>query len=55
MKTYTVTYTIKANKKEWDEEMTVEAASAKEACKMVKELVKKESGRNAFTPSAKRA
>ena len=51
MKTYIVKYEIKANRTAWDEEREVVARNAKEACQIVKQQVKEETGRNAFRPT----
>lgn len=53
MKIYQVFYWIKANKKEYLEHMFVSAQNSKEACKRCKELVKEQTGRNAFRPTTK--
>ena len=55
MRTYMVTYTIKANNEWRRETKAVEANNAKEACQKVKEMVKKETGRHTFRPIAERA
>ena len=55
MTAYTVTYYIKSGGKEHECEMQVEADNAAEACKLVKDIVKEETGRNAFWAKAKRA
>ena len=53
MKNYTVTFIIKANRKEFERTMTVVAMNAKEACAICKDIVKVKTGRNAFRPVAK--
>lgn len=54
MANYTVTYYIKSGGKEHECEMQVEADTATEACKTVKDIVKEETGRNAFRAKAKK-
>ena len=54
MKEYKVRYWIKANGGEFAYYMTVFANNAKEACKICKDRVKENCGRNAFRPVAKR-
>ncbi len=53
MKNYQVFYWIKKNRHEYLEHMFVMASNAKEACKICKEQVKEQSGRNAFRPTTK--
>lgn len=53
MKKYTIYYTIKMNSTAYEYALDVEAANAQEAKKKCKELVLKETGRNAFQPSTK--
>lgn len=55
MKQYNVTYWIKANRTATPHMMTVEAQNGAAACKLVKESVKAETGRNAFRPAATQA
>jgi hypothetical protein len=55
MKNYDVRYWIKANRAEVEYSMIVFAKDAKEACRICKERVKENCGRNAFRPVAKRA
>lgn len=55
MSNYTVTYYIKSGGKEHECNMQVEADSAAETCKLVKDIVKEETGRNAFRAKAKKA
>ena len=47
MAKYTVTYYIKSGGREHECDMQVEADNATEACKLVKDIVKEEIGRNA--------
>jgi hypothetical protein len=54
MKNYDVRYWIKANRAEVEYSMIVFAKDAKEACRICKERVKENCGRNAFRPAAKR-
>ena len=54
MKNYDVRYWIKANRAEVEYSMIVFAKDAKEACKICKDRVKENCGRNAFRPVAKR-
>lgn len=51
MKTYTIYFVIKANCTENYFYMNVEAKNQKEACQEVKNIIKKQTGRNAFRPS----
>ena len=53
MKNYIVHYYIKANRTEFERTMTVSAMNAKEACSICKDVVKVQTGRNAFRPVAK--
>lgn len=53
MKNYQVFYWIKKNSHEYLEHMFVSANNAKEACKICKEHVKEQTGRNAFRPTTK--
>lgn len=53
MKSYQVFYWIKMNRHEYLEHMFVPANNAKEACKLCKEQVMKQTGRNAFRPTTK--
>lgn len=53
MKTYQVFYWIKKNKKEYLNHMFVSAQNSKEACRLCKELVREQTGRNAFRPTTK--
>lgn len=55
MTIYNVTYYIKSGGKEHKCDMQVEAGNAAEACKLVKDIVKEETGRNAFRAKAKKA
>ena len=55
MANYTVTYYIKSSGREHECDMQVEADNAAEACKLVKDIVKEETGRNAFRTKAKKA
>lgn len=52
-KLYTVFYWIKKNNQEYLHSLDVEAGNAKEACKVCKEQVKAQTGRNAFRPTTK--
>ena len=54
MAKYTVTYYIKSGGREHECDMQVEADNAAEACKLVKDIVKEETGRNAFRAKAKK-
>ena len=54
MKNYDVRYWIKANRAEVEHSMVIFANDAKEACKICKDRVKENCGRNAFRPVAKR-
>ena len=53
MKNYQVFYWIKKNSHEYLEHMFVSANNAKEACRICKEQVKEQTGRNAFRPTTK--
>ena len=53
MKNYDVRYWIKANRAEVEYSMIVFAKDAKEACRICKDRVKENCGRNAFRPVAK--
>lgn len=53
VKKYPVYYTIKMNSMSYEYCMEVEAATAREAAKLCKETVFKETGRNAFHPTTK--
>lgn len=53
-KSYQVFYYIKANRTETLHHMFVSANNAREACSLVKELVKERTGKNAFRPWAER-
>jgi hydroxymethylpyrimidine/phosphomethylpyrimidine kinase len=53
MKSYQVFYWIKKNRHEYLEHMYVIAPNAKEACRICKEQVKEQTGRNAFRPTTK--
>lgn len=53
MRNYQVFYWIKANKKEYLNHMFVTAKNAREACTVCKEVVKNQTGRNAFRPTTK--
>lgn len=53
MKNYQVFYWIKKDRHEYLEHMFVMANNAKEACRICKEQVFKQTGRNAFRPSIK--
>ena len=53
MKSYQVFYWIKKNSHEYLEHMFVSANNAKDACRICKEQVKKQTGRNAFRPTIK--
>lgn len=53
MKQYEVFYWIKKNSREYLEHMSVIANSAKDACRICKEQVKEQTGRNAFRPTTK--
>lgn len=55
MANYTVTYYIKSGGKEHQCDMQVETRNAAEACKLVKDIVKEETGRNAFRAKATKA
>lgn len=55
MKTYKVTYIIKANCQEIEKTKTIQANNAKEACAECKRIVRELTGRNAFRPHAVRA
>lgn len=52
-KTYQVFYYIKANGKETLHHIFISAANSKEACSKCKEIVKAQTGRNAFRPTTK--
>ncbi len=54
MARYIVTYYIKAQGKEYECTMEVAAYTATEACKTVKDIVKEETGHNAFRAKAKK-
>lgn len=54
MAKYTVTYYIKSGGREHECDMQVEADNAAEDCKLVKDIVKEETGRNAFRAKAKK-
>ena len=51
---YEVSYIIKSNCQQTTHTRMVKAANAHSACQLVKQEVKRETGRNAFTPVAKR-
>lgn len=53
MKQYQVFYWLKMNNHEYLRHMFVTAPNAREACKVCKEEVKKQTGRNAFRPTTK--
>lgn len=53
MKNYQVFYWVKKNRHEYLEHMFVSANNAKEACKICKEEVLKQTGHNAFRPTTK--
>lgn len=53
MKNYQVFYWIKKNSHEYLEHMFVSANNAKDACRICKEQVKEQTGRNAFRPTTK--
>lgn len=53
MKNYQVFYWIKKNSREYLEHMFVSANNAKDACRICKEQVKEQTGRNAFRPTTK--
>lgn len=53
MKSYQVFYWIKKNSREYLEHMFVSANTAKDACRICKETVKEQTGRNAFRPTTK--
>lgn len=53
MKNYQVFYWIKKNSREYLEHMFVSANSSKDACRICKEQVKEQTGRNAFRPTTK--
>ena len=53
MKSYQVFYWIKKNRHEYLEHMFVSADNAKDACRICKEQVKEQTGRNAFRPTTK--
>jgi hypothetical protein len=53
MKNYQVFYWIKKNRHEYLCHMFVAAQNAKEACKICKEQVLLQTGRNAFRPTTK--
>ena len=53
MKNYQVFYWIKTNSREYLEYMFVSANTAKDACRICKEQVKEQTGRNAFRPTTK--
>lgn len=53
MKNYQVFYWIKKNNREYLNHMFVSADNAKEACKVCKQQVKEQTGRNAFRPTTK--
>lgn len=53
MKSYQVFYWIKKNSHEYLDHMFVSANNAKDACRICKEQVKKQTGRNAFRPTTK--
>ena len=52
-KNYQVFYWLKMNRKEYLNHIFVAADNAKEACKICKEQVKQQTGRNAFRPTTK--
>lgn len=52
-KTYQVFYWIKKDRKEYLNHMYILASNAKEACKICKERVQQQTGRNAFRPTTK--
>ena len=52
-KLYTVFYWIKKSNQEYLHSLDVEAGNAKEACKVCKEQVKAQTGRNDFRPTTK--
>lgn len=52
-KTYQVFYWIKKNGREYLNHMYISADNSKEACKICKEQVKQQTGRNAFRPTTK--
>ena len=51
MKNYQVFYWIKTDSREYLEHMFVSANTAKDACRICKEQVKEQTGRNAFRPT----
>lgn len=53
MKNYQVFYWIKKNSREYLEHIFVSANNAKDACRICKEQVKEQTGRNAFRPTTK--
>jgi hypothetical protein len=53
MKSYQVSYALKKNNRDEWHDMIVEAQNAKDACRICKEQVKAQTGRNAFRPTAK--
>lgn len=53
MKSYQVFYWIKKDSREYLEHMFVCANTAKDACRICKEQVKEQTGRNAFRPTTK--
>lgn len=53
MKNYQVFYWIKKNRHEYLEHMFVSANNSKEACRICKEQVLEQTGRNAFRPTTK--
>lgn len=53
MKNYQVFYWIKTDSREYLEYMFVSANTAKDACRICKERVKEQTGRNAFRPTTK--
>lgn len=52
-KNYQVFYWIKKDRKEYLNHMYILANNSKEACKICKEQVKLQTGRNAFRPTTK--
>lgn len=53
MKNYQVFYWIKKDSREYLKHMFVSANTAKDACRICKEMVKVKTGRNAFRPTTK--
>lgn len=53
MKKYNVTYYIKSDGKRHECGMQVEADNAAEACKLVRDIIKEETGATAFRPEAR--